>query len=148
LCVVLGGMGGCRLEKEQEELTKARVTKPIDASNKGSQMLAAMGWSGQGLGRDSKGITAPLSTKVFNERAGLGAAGAASSLENAREPSEDYRSFARKRARERFEDERGPAPDSRRRGDSAQSDYLAMIEKYQNSLCGADDGDRHRPMLK
>ncbi len=62
------------LEREQEEAARARVSKPIEATNKGNKMLQAMGWSqGQGLGRDAKGITAPISSAGKQTTAGLGA---------------------------------------------------------------------------
>jgi hypothetical protein len=131
------------LQKEQEELSKSRVDKPIETSNKGNRMLQGMGWeAGQGLGRERKGITAPLQASIHAERAGLGRAGAKQGLES-RDPGETYQTAARKRTRERFETAAAPGGSA----GSIADDYLAMMSQYQSSSCGADDG-HHRPMLK
>ncbi|ORX46472.1 hypothetical protein DM01DRAFT_1339477 [Hesseltinella vesiculosa] len=46
---------------------------PIDNSNLGHRMLAALGWSeGQGLGSQNEGITAPIEAVIRDKRRGLG----------------------------------------------------------------------------
>uniref|UniRef100_A0A914I2I1 G-patch domain-containing protein n=1 Tax=Globodera rostochiensis TaxID=31243 RepID=A0A914I2I1_GLORO len=46
---------------------------PINAQNKGFQLLKGMGWTeGQGLGKNSQGIQGPIVTQFKNDRVGLG----------------------------------------------------------------------------
>ncbi|KAL3071515.1 hypothetical protein niasHT_031879 [Heterodera trifolii] len=51
----------------------AAATVPINAENKGFKLLKGMGWAeGQGLGKHSQGIQAPIATQFKGDRVGLG----------------------------------------------------------------------------
>lgn len=59
------------------------VTRPIDSSNKGRQMLEKLGWStGQGLGKSNSGIVEPVSSEIRDSRAGLGTSYSSRSLDD------------------------------------------------------------------
>ena len=150
------------LQKEQEEQSKTRVTKAIDASNKGNRMLQAMGRSqGQGLGRNSSGITDPLTARGLgssSERAGIGIQGGVMGLDehmsSVPEEGQSYQAFARNRARQRFEQAggHGQVTGAGSAGQSSSQnvtadDYLALMNKYNQSNCRDEDA-LHRPMLK
>jgi len=132
----------------EEMVSKAAsVKKPISDSNKGSRMLKAMGWKkGEGLGKDSRGITAPVQTEIHTRGAGLGSAPVG---ENAVLPGDSYQDAGVKKARARYErvshNYSGSA--SRRRPTDAANAYLAAMNEYKNSMCSEKD-EYARAMLK
>eukprot|EP00039_Didymoeca_costata_P013644 m.210993 g.210993 ORF g.210993 m.210993 type:complete len:787 (-) comp15830_c0_seq8:24-2384(-) len=73
----------------------------IGEDNIGNKMLKAMGWSkGEGLGKDSQGITAPIEARMHQQGAGLGAAPVMNASEAG--DSDSYHAHAAKMARARF----------------------------------------------
>lgn len=95
------------LAKERERVGRtgdALAPAELDDSNKGSQLLKAMGWKGKGsgLGKDESGITAPIDAvggmkgSVNKSRTGLGAAGPGGVVIL---PGDTYRTAARKMVR-------------------------------------------------
>lgn len=132
------------LEREKEKAETASVDKPIESSNLGSRMLKSMGWSaGQGLGKDARGITAPIQSKMMGERAGLGTG--TTPMNAIPKPGSSYQSAALASARQRYGQTGSSSSGSASSGSS--NDYLAIMNKYKNSMCG-DDDDFVRPMLK
>jgi len=126
----------------------ASVKKPIDDSNKGSKMLKAMGWKkGQGLGKDSSGITAPVNAEIHVRGAGLGSAPTG---RHAILPGDNYQNAGIKKARARFE-RAAPGFSSGRKNQkkptSAASAYLAAMNEYQSTMCTEKD-EYARAMLK
>uniref|UniRef100_A0A7S2XDK9 G-patch domain-containing protein n=1 Tax=Lotharella oceanica TaxID=641309 RepID=A0A7S2XDK9_9EUKA len=133
----------------EEMVSKAAsVKKPIDDSNKGSKMLKAMGWKkGQGLGKDSRGRTAPVEAEIHVRGAGLGSA---PSGRNAILPGDNYQNAGIKKARARFERAGSGFSSSSRRPKkqtSAASAYLAAMNEYQSTMCTEKD-EYARAMLK
>ncbi|KAI4904197.1 hypothetical protein NFI96_024345 [Prochilodus magdalenae] len=84
----------------------ASVHVEINEENKGRQMLERMGWkSGEGLGKDSAGITEPIGLQVRPVQSGLGSVGAVSVEEVSVGRSRNKQNW--ERARERFSQELG-----------------------------------------
>ncbi|XP_072518474.1 angiogenic factor with G patch and FHA domains 1 [Salminus brasiliensis] len=73
----------------------------INEENKGRQMLEKMGWkSGEGLGKDSAGITEPIGLQVHPAQSGLGSTAALTVEEASAGRSKKQQNW--ERARERF----------------------------------------------
>ena len=67
-------LGGCRAAAPAEIAPQPA----IGDDNPGKRMLRGMGWrDGEGLGKESTGVTAPIEVEQRVERAGLGRARAA-----------------------------------------------------------------------
>lgn len=60
-----------RKEREKEEREKALTTQ-LDASNKGAQMLAKMGFKGGALGKTEGARTQPIELNMKDDRGGIG----------------------------------------------------------------------------
>ncbi|KAI3420970.1 hypothetical protein GPALN_014597 [Globodera pallida] len=59
--------------RKKDSDSPAAAVVPINAQNKGFQLLKGMGWTeGQGLGKNSQGIQGPIVTQFKNDRGGLG----------------------------------------------------------------------------
>ncbi|KAK9906899.1 hypothetical protein WJX75_009914 [Coccomyxa subellipsoidea] len=75
-CSVPSGKPTPELKRELEEAmrsSRAALTRPIKADNKGSLMLRQMGWSeGSGLGVSCQGRTEPIPLHLGQRRQGLG----------------------------------------------------------------------------
>jgi len=57
---------------EEEEETVQNVN-PLNEFNKGAQLMQKMGWKqGEGIGRNTSVVTAPIEVEIRTERAGLG----------------------------------------------------------------------------
>jgi len=73
-----------------------------EENNVGSKLLKMMGWKeGEGLGRNSSGMTAPIEVELRSERAGLGAT-EKTRKEDVVHPNDSYQIAAKKKARARF----------------------------------------------
>jgi len=132
---------------EQMVSKAASVKKPIEESNKGSRMLKAMGWKkGQGLGKNSRGITAPVNAEMHVRGAGLGSV---PSGRNAILPGDSYQNAGIKKARARYERAGGSEQNSGfgQQPKSAASAYLAAMNEYQSTMCSEKD-TYARAMLK
>ena len=83
--------------------------KPAMGASKGASLLGKMGWTGEGLGAQGTGMTAPIATELYAQGVGLGAQGG--KLGDATKEAEantkfDYNEFlakTRDKAKERFE---------------------------------------------
>jgi RNA-binding protein 5/10 len=74
----------------------------LGENNIGNKLLRAMGWQqGEGLGRQSTGMTAPVQVQMRADRAGLGAEGAV--VGTAEDAASTYAETARRKARARLE---------------------------------------------
>ena len=75
-CSVPHGKPTPELKRELEAAmrsSRAALTRPIKADNKGSLMLRQMGWSeGSGLGASRQGRTEPIPMHLGQRRQGLG----------------------------------------------------------------------------
>ncbi|CAD5119081.1 DgyrCDS7726 [Dimorphilus gyrociliatus] len=88
---------GGRFERFEPESTSVPYEQPtadgINNDNIGSKLLQKMGWSeGRGLGRKGQGIQTPIKAEMRQSQAGLGARGAAVSVE----PGDSYRDTVKK----------------------------------------------------
>ncbi|CAD6197153.1 unnamed protein product [Caenorhabditis auriculariae] len=80
----------------------APVEKPLDMGNVGFKLLKSMGWSeGQGLGKSSQGTVDPISTKLKNDRQGLG-----SSNEKAQKRPQTKREAVLEKTKRRYDEAR------------------------------------------
>uniref|UniRef100_A0A183BUK2 G-patch domain-containing protein n=1 Tax=Globodera pallida TaxID=36090 RepID=A0A183BUK2_GLOPA len=62
-----------QLQQARKKDSDSPAVVPINAQNKGFQLLKGMGWTeGQGLGKNSQGIQGPIVTQFKNDRGGLG----------------------------------------------------------------------------
>ena len=83
--------------------------KPVMGASKGASLLGKMGWTGEGLGAQGTGMTAPIATEMYVQGVGLGAQGG--KIGDATKEAEantkgDYNDFLAKtkdKAKERFE---------------------------------------------
>lgn len=87
-----------------------RPPSPPPAPSKGATLLSKMGWtSGEGLGLEGKGITAPVVAEMYAEGVGLGAKGGKvgeASEVSAMNTAGGYKDFVRRtkeKAKERYE---------------------------------------------
>ena len=91
-----------RAEEQQQEDTTVSVDKEISENNIGSKMLRKMGWShGEGLGKGSDGIKAPIALVSYDSHAGVG-----SSVGVQINPGDTYKERARKYAMMLYEESR------------------------------------------
>ncbi|XP_065071946.1 angiogenic factor with G patch and FHA domains 1-like [Rhopilema esculentum] len=80
--------------------TKASVKKMIPSENKGHQMMQKMGWKvGEGLGKQSTGITEPINVVVREKNKGLGT-GVTKSVDD----NDKAGNFRWKKAKQRYDD--------------------------------------------
>eukprot|EP00741_Cyanophora_paradoxa_P004115 tig00000769_g3997.t1 len=87
--------------------TAVALNTKLDASNKGHQMMASMGWQGAGLGKAGDGAVDPVGISMRAERAGLGAESAESAAW-AGSYAETTRQAYRKRFEQVFSEGAGP----------------------------------------
>jgi hypothetical protein len=75
----------------------------MSESNVGFKLMKGMGWKeGEGLGRDSDGITAPIGVEMRAERAGLGLPSSSSAADYSGDNS--YAAALKRRFRQRFDE--------------------------------------------
>jgi len=83
------------------EVPTVSTTTPLGDDNKGNKMLKLMGWKeGEGLGKSSTGIVAPVDVTLRDTRAGLGMA---VPEDCAILPGDTYKEITKKKARSRYE---------------------------------------------
>lgn len=130
-----------REEERVAEDAKNKVNVPIESSNKGNKMLKAMGWKeGQGLGKNESGIVAPVQANLRTEGAGIGIPGSAVTA------GSDYKTAARMKNFDRFNDNRSSGPSTTADKQDAASAYLQMMQQHNNSSCSSDR--ENRPLVK
>jgi RNA-binding protein 5/10 len=101
---------GKQISDNEEDHKNSDDDKSKPRASKGASLLGKMGWSeGQGLGAQGTGMVAPISTELYAEGVGLGAAGAKlgdAAEEAERRTKNGYEAFlekTREGARGRFE---------------------------------------------
>jgi len=132
-------------EKAAEEKAKNAINTPLASDNRGSQLLKKMGWrDGEGLGKNSAGITAPIQAEVRTQGVGVGA-GAASIPHG---QMDSYKNTGKYRAMQRYQNSAGDqaAAKNQVRPAAAANDYLKMVAQYNSANCNEEAGNR--PMLK
>eukprot|EP00808_Paulinella_micropora_P017282 g15896.t1 len=134
------------VQSAAKKTAEEKRTKPIEASNKGNKMLKAMGWKeGTGLGKNGKGIVAPIKAVMLDGNAGLGASTSydASKISALRTESGYNSQSNREKARQRYgKYDAAQAPTA-----APANEYLAMMAQFKSSQCDDEDYG-HRALLK
>ncbi|XP_076006009.1 angiogenic factor with G patch and FHA domains 1 isoform X1 [Genypterus blacodes] len=112
----------------QRDDAPASVHQEISEVNKGRKMLEKMGWKkGDGLGKEGKGMKAPIELKIRKSQAGLGAGATVSVDDVSLTRSKNQRNW--EKARERFADTCQPdAPSTNTQQSNASKPWIRAEE--------------------
>ncbi len=61
-----------KLHVRMAQAREEGLSEPLDASNRGYQLLAKIGYTGGGLGKQGRGICEPVAVNIRSDKAGLG----------------------------------------------------------------------------